>query len=83
MQRINAGANVRDIARERAERRAKAEAEKRYSSPDLGPESPLLSSRSSFGFGESKEKSLNRIGLTVPKMIYATTSSILLGGRPR
>eukprot|EP00945_MAST-04E_sp_MAST-4E-sp1_P000956 g956.t1 len=83
LRRINAGANVRDIARERAERRAKEEAEKRYSFTDSGPESPLLSSRSSFGFGMSpKEKSLSRIGLSRPKLQYATTSSIMLGWSP-
>jgi hypothetical protein len=86
LRRINEGASVRDIARERAELRAKEEAERRYSNAsftDMGPESPLLSSRSSFGFGLSpKEKSLARIGLGEPKLAYATTSSIVLGWSP-
>ena len=79
--RINKGVSPGDIARERAAARAKAEAEQRYL--EAGPESPLGRRDSYFGIGlTKKEKSLSRIGLLQPKLVYATTTSILLGWSP-
>jgi len=80
-ERISKGVSPGDIARERAAARAKAEAEQRYL--EAGPESPIGRRDSYFGIGlTKKEKSLSRIGLLQPKLVYATTTSILLGWSP-
>ena len=78
--RVSKGVSPGDIARERAAARAKAEAEQRYL--ENGLDSPLGRRDSYFGIGlTKKQKSLSRIGLLQPKLVYATTSSILILGK--